>query len=245
MSETANITKKALLALSGGIDSTTVLAWLLDSGYSVHCCLFHYGSKHNKFEIEAAKNVYAYYEKEFPGRMLGITEIDLRTVFANYRSNLLQGQGEIPEGHYNDKTMSQTVVPARNIIFLSMMAGLAESNNIDKIAIGIHQGDHHIYPDCRPEFFYEQAKAIFAGTSNNVLPIAPFLLHNKASIVRYGLTVGAPYHLTRTCYKAQPVACGKCGSCVERLEAFKLCGVEDPIEYATTDYERGEYFECF
>lgn len=222
---------KTMLALSGGIDSTTVLAWLINHGYAVHCCLFHYGSTHNRFELAAAKNVYQYYSENFSDKMLGITEIDLTAIFSHCKSNLLQGQGEIPEGHYNDANMSKTVVPARNMVFLSVMASLAESYEIPTIAIGIHQGDHHIYPDCRPEFFFAMQKAIFKGTDDKVSVIAPFLLMNKAQIVAYGLAQKAPYYLTRTCYKNQEKACGKCGSCTERLEAFEKNGVSDPIEY--------------
>jgi 7-cyano-7-deazaguanine synthase len=222
---------KTMLALSGGIDSTTVLTWLVNHGHAVHCCLFHYGSKHNKFELAAAKNVYEYYSKNYPDKILGITEVDLTTIFVKCKSNLLEGQGQIPEGHYNDANMSKTVVPARNMVFLSVMAGLAESYELDSIAIGIHQGDHHIYPDCRPEFFFAMKEAVLRGTDGKISAIAPFLKLNKAQIVEYGLKHGAPYHLTRTCYKNQEKACGKCGSCTERLEAFEKNGVPDPIEY--------------
>jgi 7-cyano-7-deazaguanine synthase len=218
---------KAILALSGGMDSATVLGWLLASGYDVECFSFAYGSKHNHWENIAAQKVAEYYGVPSHGA------VDLSNITRWFKSNLLKGQGEIPEGHYQDETMSQTVVPGRNIIFLSICAGLAWSKGASKIAIGIHQGDHAIYPDCRVEFYEAMTKAISTGTDGNVDEIlAPFLHTDKVGILDWGLKNGVPYHLTRTCYKDQPLSCGKCGSCVERLEAFASVGIKDPIEYA-------------
>jgi 7-cyano-7-deazaguanine synthase len=122
-------------------------------------------------------------------------------------------------------------VPGRNIIFLSILAGIAWSREATEIGIGIHQGDHAIYPDCRQSFFKVMGQAIREGTDNRVSIVAPFLDTDKAGIVKWGFKHGVPFHLTRTCYKDQPVACGKCGSCCERREAFKLYNQEDPIQY--------------
>ncbi len=216
--------KKAVLALSGGMDSTTVLAWLLNQKYDVVCVSFNYGSKHNPYENKAALEVAKHYDVK-------IQEIDMRGIMKGFQSNLLTSGGDIPEGHYNDSTMSKTVVPARNIIFLSILAGVAWSNGASKIAIGIHQGDHAIYADCRTEFYKAMDTAIFLGTDRKVDIMAPFVETDKTGIIEWGFEHNVPYHLTRTCYKAQEISCGKCGSCIERLEAFQFHKIKDPISY--------------
>ena len=139
--------------------------------------------------------------------------------------------GEIPEGHYNDATMSQTVVPGRNLMFASILAGYAESIGFNRIALGVHKGDHEIYPDCRKEFVKALDSCIYLSTDKSVEVYTPLIDMDKIEIVQEGLDLEVPYHLTRTCYKDQERSCGVCGSCVERLEAFKLNNVKDPIEY--------------
>lgn len=218
------MTINALVSLSGGMDSTTVLRKCLEEGRDPMAVGFTYGSKHNQFENEAARHVANYYG--IPFELINLTHF-----MSYFKSNLMLGQGQIPEGHYEDESMSQTVVPARNIIFISILAGLAWSRGCDEVWLGIHQGDHAIYPDCRPTFFYVMNEAIRQGTDGRVQLHAPFLYDDKGGIVKYGLKHNVPYLLTRTCYKDQNVACGKCGACVERLEAFQKNGVDDPIEY--------------
>jgi 7-cyano-7-deazaguanine synthase len=216
--------KKAIVALSGGMDSVTVLAWLLDQGHEVHAVTFAYGSKHMDYELKAARDIISRYR-------IPRYHFNLEGVFSNFRSNLLKTGGEIPEGHYTDESMKLTVVPGRNIIFTSILAGLAQSIEAEYIALGIHQGDHAIYPDCRAEFFDAMNNAILHGTGGIVRFIAPFLNTDKEGILKWGVEHNVPYHLTRTCYKDQQLACGKCGSCVERLEAFAKIGQEDPVTY--------------
>lgn len=224
--------KKVVMGLSGGMDSVTMLAYYKCENVNnfeeneIFPIIFNYGSKHNKYENKAALAVCDYYK---------ITPklVDLPFIHNLFKSNLLEDQGEIPEGHYQASNMSQTVVPGRNLIFLSIMAGYAESINADVVAFGAHAGDHTIYPDCRPEFAYAANTTIFLSSNKKIIVEAPFLYLDKTKILElgYSLPVEVPYKLTRTCYKAQELSCGKCGSCQERLEAFKNIGREDPIKY--------------
>lgn len=213
-----------VMALSGGMDSATLLGILLAQKQEVKCVSFSYGSKHNPYEIQSAIRVAKHYSIPLP-------IIDLSNPISLFKSDLLSSGGDIPEGHYNDESMARTVVPARNIIFLSILAGYAWSIGANKIALGIHQGDHAIYADCRKEFYKAMDSAIYLGTDGRVEFTAPLLEMNKTRILEAALAIQVPLHLTRTCYKAQELACGKCGSCRERLEAFERVGVKDPVEY--------------
>lgn len=222
-----------VLALSGGLDSTTLLALLLEQQYHVHCVAFYYGSKHNRWENSAAANVFQHYRRKGEAVDPKLRFIDLSEIMKTNPSNLLLSGEEIPEGHYNDESMRATVVPGRNLLFASVLASLAESLSIPKIALGVHTGDHHIYPDCRTEFVKALDTAIYLSTDKQVEIIAPLSHMNKAEIIEqgYSLSSPVPYDLTRTCYKEQPIACGKCGSCRERLEAFALNQKKDPTHY--------------
>jgi len=217
--------KKVVLSLSGGMDSTTLLAYLLDRGYGVHPFTFIYGSKHNPHELTAVGDILAHYD--IPGPAV----IDLQNAFHHIQSNLMASGGEIPEGHYNDSNMSKTVVPGRNSIFITILAGIAESIGAEAVALAVHGGDHHIYPDCRPLFFTAMDQVVRLSSEDRVHLLTPFMYDNKTKIIATGLPMGVPYGLTRTCYKDQPVACGRCGSCQERLSAFADNGIPDPIEY--------------
>lgn len=224
--------RRVVIGLSGGMDSATLLGLLLEQGAEVHCCSFYYGSKHNEYEKKAAEQIIEYYQQK--GCPVYWYPMDLSNAFTAFQSNLLLSGEAIPEGHYNDETMKLTVVPGRNMIFASIMAGLAESVGANQIALGVHSGDHHIYPDCRQEFIKALDSAIYLSSDRKVEIITPLLKDDKASILKRGLEdfkVPVPYHLTRTCYKDQELSCGKCGSCTERLEAFYNLGIEDPIKY--------------
>lgn len=216
--------KSVLLSLSGGADSATLLGLLKSQGYEITAASFNYGSKHNKYENLAARSVADFYNVK-------LIEMDMTPVFQHFKSDLLLSGNAIPEGDYDAPSMAATVVPSRNMIFISFLTGLAESLDISHIAIGAHAGDHHIYPDCRPVFMEAMQKAINCATEDKVRLLAPLLYSNKAAIIKLGLRLKVPYALTRTCYKDQLFSCGVCGSCNERLEAFKLNGKMDPIQY--------------
>ena len=137
---------KIVISMSGGIDSTTLCALYLHKGMEVIPITFRYGSKHNKYENEAVFKVADFLNLPEPKL------IELNFIEKLFKSDFLLGGGEIPEGHYTDTSMQATVVPARNLIFASVIAGFAESVGAEVISLGVHGGDHHIYPDCRPEF---------------------------------------------------------------------------------------------
>lgn len=220
---------KVIVSLSGGMDSATLLAKAVAAGHSVECVGMSYGSKHGRYEQECARRLCLHYG--VPYRLVDLTE----ALGGLLSSDLLKTGGDVPEGHYEAESMRRTVVPGRNIIFASILAGRAWSAGADEVWLGVHAGDHFIYPDCRPQFFYAMRAAVREGTDGRVVLQAPFLHVDKAAILKEGLTLGAPYQLTRTCYKDQSVACGRCGSCQERLWSFRQNGVEDPLEYASRE----------
>jgi 7-cyano-7-deazaguanine synthase len=205
---------KVVMGLSGGMDSATLLGSLVQQRAEVHCCTFYYASKHNVYENKAAKDLVDFYVAL--GKPVFHHFVNVEEAFKGFKSNLLLDGGEIPEGHYEEESMRQTVVPGRNLIFA-------------------HKGDHHIYPDCRKEFIKSLDTTVYLSSDRKVSVIAPFIDMDKTEILSHGLHIQVPapipYHLTRTCYKDQEVSCGKCGSCQERLEAFKLNGIVDPIKY--------------
>ena len=222
--------KTTVIAFSGGLDSTSLLWYLKERGDFVIAVSFIYGSKHNLYERQAVDNI-----KEFV-KQNGIPDIhfisvDISTVFEHTKSDLLLSGGSIPEGHYEAENMKSTVVPGRNLIFASILASIAESNGATSIALGVHAGDHAIYPDCRESFITSLNATLLESTDNKVRVEAPFLKFHKDTIAQCGVELAAPLHLTRTCYKNQPIACGKCGSCQERLEAFSIINSKDPIQY--------------
>ncbi len=214
--------KNSVIIVSGGMDSITLLYDHKDEialGIS-----FDYGSNHNAREIPFAK---------MHCERLGIKHITINLDFMHqyFKSSLLDGAEAIPEGHYADDNMKSTVVPFRNGIMLSIAIGIAESNNLDKVFIANHGGDHTIYPDCRPEFINAIDAAATAGTYNNVKVVAPYTKITKSDIARIGKKLGIDYTETWSCYKGGEVHCGKCGTCVERKEALAEAGIEDKTIY--------------
>ena len=185
---------------------------------------FDYGSNHNKKEIEFAK---------LHCERLGIRHLIIPLAFMGqyFKSSLLEGADAIPEGHYTAENMKSTVVPFRNGIMLSVACGLAESNGLKKVLIANHGGDHTIYPDCRPEFINAMSSAMTLGTDTHVEVFAPYTNITKGDIARHGKALGIDYSETWSCYKGGDKHCGKCGTCVERIEALAEAGIEDTTEY--------------
>lgn len=214
--------KDALMVLSGGMDSVTMLyeyAGSIDMAVS-----FNYGSNHNAREIECAAE---------HCRSLGIehTVIDLSFIGRYFHSSLLEGADAVPEGDYDFDNMKSTVVPFRNGIMLAAAAGLAESHGLKAVMIANHAGDHAIYPDCRERFIKAMAEAIAAGTYENIELRAPYTLLTKAQIALRGKGLGIDYSKTYSCYKGGERHCGRCGTCIERRAALAEAGIEDTTVY--------------
>ena len=208
--------KDALLVLSGGMDSTTML-WDYADDIAV-AATFQYGSNHNKREAECAR---------WNCEKLGIEwiEIDLSFMGEYFKSSLLEGADAIPEGNYDDENMRSTVVPFRNGIMLSVAAGLAESRGLKAVMIANHSGAHAIYPDCRPGFIKAMGQAIGEGTYEHLELRAPYTGLTKGEIALRGKELGVDYSHTYSCYKGGEHHCGKCGTCVERREALEFAGI--------------------
>ncbi|MCM1491530.1 MAG: 7-cyano-7-deazaguanine synthase QueC [Muribaculum sp.] len=209
--------KDSLIVLSGGMDSTTLL-W--DHKDSIALAVtFDYGSRHNAREIECAKKNCG---------ILGVEHLVIPLEFMGkyFKSSLLIGGEDIPEGHYTDENMKSTVVPFRNGIMLSIAAGLAESRGLKKVMLANHSGDHAIYPDCRPGFVDAMSRAISEGTYDGITIDAPYTNISKSDIARIGKRIGVDYNLTYSCYKGGEEHCGKCGTCVERMEALRDAGID-------------------
>jgi len=188
---------------------------------------FDYGSKHNHKEIPFAK----YHAKKLSVPHRVITLDFINELFA---SDLLQSGGDIPEGHYEESNMKSTVVPFRNGIMLSIAGGYAESCEAEGLVIAAHSGDHAVYPDCREDFMEAMSDAIRLGTYAKVEVIRPFIAMRKEDIAVRGQELGVDFSQTWSCYKGQDIHCGKCGTCVERREAFQIAGIPDPTVYKET-----------
>ena len=245
--------KKAVLALSGGMDSSALLIKLLSEGYEVTALSFDYGQKH-KLELSKAHQLTVYLlEKELK---VYTHIIDLTSLTPLLRSNLIKGGPEVPEGHYQDSNMALTVVPNRNKIFSSIIQSVALSQVEESpvvVAMGIHAGDHAIYPDCRKEFRDADYQAFALGNYNSKLVeyYTPYLKWDKHEILKeaikdcksLNIDFNEVFKRTNTSYKPILISCDgdtiireysdyKSASSVERIEAFIKLGIPDPIQYA-------------
>lgn len=214
-----------ILTYSGGIDSTVLLYQLLGDGAHVRCLSFDYGQRH-RVEIQHAADICA---------RLGVENriADFKPLaFALNGSSQTSPDIDVPEGHYTDASMARTVVPNRNMLMLATATAWALATDASAVAYAAHAGDHAIYPDCRPEFAASMASAMALAGSTAIALVRPLIEMTKSEIVALGSRLGVPFERTWSCYKGLDKHCGKCGTCVERREAFADSHVPDPTEYA-------------
>lgn len=218
---------KAVVLLSGGMDSVTAFHHVRREHEVVAALSFDYGAKHNARELPWAKR---------HAERAGVVHrtIDLGFIDECFASDLLKSGGDVPDGHYAEENMKRTVVPFRNGILLAVACGFAESVGAEGLAIAAHSGDHAIYPDCREEFMRAMERAMGEGTYAGIRLLRPFIAMDKAAIARRGAELGIDFAETWSCYKGGEIHCGTCGTCVERREAFLLAGVVDPTVYRAT-----------
>lgn len=218
---------QTLVLLSGGMDSVTALHWAKREHEVVGAVSFDYGAKHNHREVALA---------EWQCGHLDVWHDCISLPFVNelFSSDLLKSGGEIPEGHYEEESMKRTVVPFRNGIMLAIACGIAESRGAESLVIAAHSGDHAIYPDCREPFMEAMAGAMREGTYARIELLRPFIHLDKAAIARLGHNLGVDFEKTWSCYKGGAIHCGRCGTCVERREAFIKAGITDPTRYDAT-----------
>jgi len=214
---------KSVIIVSGGMDSVTLLHDIHSQGEELFALSFDYNQRHKK-ELEYAK---------WNCEKLGIPHkiISLSVLNDVAPSALTRPETPVPEGQYDGENMKQTVVPNRNMIMLSLAAAYAIGIGATRLYYGAHSGDHIIYPDCRPEFVEAINHALSLCDWNQVELKVPYLHGNKETILKRGFELGVDYSKTWTCYNGREKACGKCGSCDERLTAFRAIGKEDPVEY--------------
>lgn len=220
---------KTILIYSGGLDSTALLYSLKAEGRDLKALSINYGQRHSR-------------ELEFAKKNCEALGIEHRTVDLSTLKPLLGGSSQtdanvaVPEGHYAAENMKLTVVPNRNMLMLSVAAAWAISEKADSIAYAAHAGDHAIYPDCRPEFVDALNGALALADWHKVSIERPFINITKGGIVKLASNLNVPFGNTWSCYKGGDVHCGRCGTCVERLLAFKEAGVTDPTQYEDSVY---------
>lgn len=219
---------KAIIILSGGMDSATMLWQALADGHDCLCLTVDYGQRHVK-EVAAADALVRAAAGKI-GKPIPHKVIDLRCL-----KPLMAGSSQtdpavpVPVGHYAEDSMKKTVVPNRNMILIAVAAAWAISEKADAVYYGAHAGDHAIYPDCRPEFVSAMDDALENCDWHSVRLEAPLLSLTKGQIVRLGMGLDVPWGLTWTCYEGQAWPCKGCGACQERAEAFAFAGIADPL----------------
>ncbi|WP_185984539.1 7-cyano-7-deazaguanine synthase QueC [Aureimonas mangrovi] len=223
---------RTLVVCSGGLDSVSLAHVVAREGNLAGLVTFDYGQRHRR-EIDFAAAC---------AKRLGVPHhvLDITAIGAGLSGSALTDGGEVPEGHYAEETMKITVVPNRNAIMLTIAFGLAAAQKLDAVALAVHGGDHFIYPDCRPGFIdaFRAMQAQALDGYADVKLLAPFVERTKADIVTAGAGAGTPFEATWSCYKGGETHCGRCGTCVERQEAFDLAGVPDPTRYEDAGFWR-------
>ncbi len=201
---------KTVVILSGGVDSTVILWECLNFGIPTKTISFDYGQRHKR-ELTAAAEI------------ADLANVEHRVVAVPSWGDLIRATaltgGEVPQGHYEDPLQKTTVVPNRNMVFISIAASWAMAIGYSRVAIGAHLGDREIYLDCRREFMEQLGGALMLSDERRVKIWYPFVSMPKSEVVKRGIELGAPLHKTWTCYVGEETPCGKCGACVERMEA--------------------------
>ena len=221
---------KTIVICSGGLDSVTLAHKMATESELIGLVSFNYGQRHRK-ELDFAQKC---------GERLGVTHqvIDISHIGAMLSGSALTDDIAVPDGHYAEESMKITVVPNRNAIMLAIAYGIATARGAEAVAAAVHGGDHFIYPDCRPTFieaFQTMQNYALEGLAEIKL-LTPFVTRSKADIVAAGHALGVPFAQTWSCYKGGEKHCGRCGTCVERLEAFAIAGVADPTEYEDSEF---------
>lgn len=223
---------KTIVICSGGLDSVSLAHSVAAQGNLMGLVAFDYGQRHAK-ELDCARAC---------AKRLGVwfQLVDLRAAGALLSGSALTDDVEVPDGHYAEESMRITVVPNRNAIMLTVAFGIAQARGAEAVATAVHGGDHFIYPDCRPGFVeaFDTMQAHAMEGYGRVRLLAPFVHQPKSAIVTEGARHDTPFAETWSCYKGGEIHCGRCGTCVERREAFHLAGVEDPTPYADPDFWR-------
>ena len=215
---------KALVLFSGGLDSTVLATQMKQEATETRLLSIDYGQRHAK-ELDHSQKV-----ADHLGLVHEILKLpQLGQILGG--SSLTDKSITLPEGHYAEESMKSTVVPNRNMILLALAGGHALSLGFDTIAYAAHAGDHTIYPDCRPEFADAMNKALGLADWNDLNLHRPYVEMTKSGLVSLGEELSAPLHLTWSCYAGNEIHCGKCGTCVERKEAFALANITDPTKY--------------
>lgn len=227
---------KAIVVLSGGLDSCVALTLAKRENDECVALSFNYGQRHAEMENEASRQIADVYD---------IEHHELWVSLGTGSSVLMNPNAEMPhetyEALHEAQGPSPTYVPYRNGTFLSIAASGALDMNCDLIYAGMHGEDAHnwAYPDCTPEFIGAMQNAIYIGTYMKVRLVCPFTYLTKSDIVSLGIRYASPLHLTRSCYEGRDPACGQCPTCIARLEAFHKVGEEDPIKYEFDKYRGG------
>ena len=215
---------KTLVIYSGGLDSTVLLYDLQRAGHELNALSVNYGQRHG-CELTYAAAICS-------GLDIAYKVADLSSIQSLLAgSSLTSPEIKVAEGHYAEENMKTTVVPNRNMILLALATGHALSIGAQQVAYAAHSGDHAIYPDCRNEFADAMAEAMALCDWKKVELSRPFVDWSKADIVQRGAELGVPFEQTWSCYKGGVQHCGRCGTCIERREAFDLAGVTDPTQY--------------
>jgi 7-cyano-7-deazaguanine synthase len=218
---------------SGGMDSSTLCYYLQARGDLSGVVSIDYGQRHRR-ELGSAEQIAQ--NLKVPWTLIDLTALGALLT----GSALTDWDVEVPHGHYAAENMKVTVVPNRNMILLAAAGGVAVAQGASKIATAVHAGDHFVYPDCRPEFIDGMSKTLKLATAGfgDIEVEAPFINNTKAEIAATGEALMVPWAETWTCYEGGHIHCGRCATCVERIEAFDLASVNDPTEYADSEYWR-------